>query len=63
MNPNCKCGGRYVSIDPVRGTWDTNYFRIIYTMTRLRPGHATWKCNKCGKIQVQKLRQAKEQKQ
>lgn len=60
MNPNCKCGGKFISIDnfPVCGTHpDTGH--TLYSTVRIKPGYASWECNRCGKSQTQKLRVSK----
>lgn len=60
MNPNCKCGGRFRSLDPVKEVRAPGSAHSLYQTVRLVPGYATWRCDTCKKLQRQKLRQAKE---
>lgn len=60
MSPNCKCGGKFISTDifhPCGTSPDTGH--TLYSTVRIKPGYASWECNKCGKPQVQKLRVSK----
>lgn len=55
MSPKCKCGGRFVTVDWNR-LCNKVYERELYETVRLNIGYATWRCDKCGKEQKQKLR-------
>ena len=55
-NLNCKCGGKFKSTDIVIPVVYEN--RVIYDTIRIIIGYASWKCNKCFKLQQQKLRVA-----
>lgn len=58
-NMNCKCGGRFTSIDSYPRQYDRVRNTFYYTTIRNKAGYASWTCNKCNKIQEQKLRVAK----
>jgi hypothetical protein len=51
---NCKCGGRYVSIDLYPQVIIDG--KVGYDTVRINPGYATTRCDKCFTIQKQKLR-------
>ena len=56
----CKCGGRFISIDPVKSSPHPNNPKLsLFTQTRLKAGEARWECDNCGKIQIQRLRKSK----
>lgn len=61
MNPKCRCGGHFKSIDPVQPVrWGVQTY---YTTIRRTPGVASWQCDKCGVLQEQRLRQPKRAKE
>lgn len=59
MVHTCKCGGRMRCIDPNIPEYSTKYGRILYTTVRIKPGFATFQCDKCGKRAEQGLRLTK----
>ena len=63
MPRKCICGGRYKSADHtfIVGKDTTGRFDI-YDTERIKPGYATFKCNRCGHTASQKLRVAEEKK-
>ena len=56
-NLNCKCGGKFKSIDSVIAV-PYKYNITVYETIRILEGYASWSCNKCSKLQQQKLRVA-----
>lgn len=62
MARKCKCGGNVKNIDPVFPAYSKEHHRVLYTQERLFAGKATSRCDKCGKVFTQTLRQAKTKK-
>jgi uncharacterized Zn finger protein len=52
----CRCGGEFKNVDRIFPTSLRNKGHVMYDKERINPGHATRRCNKCGKIRKQKLR-------
>ena len=61
MALKCKCGGSFDSIDKVIAHPATKEYPFVtYSTVYIKPGIASRRCWKCGKVREQKLRQSKK---
>lgn len=58
MNHTCKCGGRVRPIDILEPVIIDG--RECYKDVRIKPGFASFQCDRCGKRAEQKLRVSKK---